>query len=289
LKHRLRIGHIIKQGSYSYRQYIIAFIAGAVLPNSLAADDKSGYNIFNPTPKHLMREFVTDRPDKTESPISVDAGHFQHETDIINASFSHQDGESESSYLIGAPNLKVGLTNRIDLQFVMESFTYTTSGDKKVSSGNCVITTRLKVNIWGNDEGSTALALMPYVKIPINYKNVGNDVVEGGLIIPFSFSLTDTIGVGLMTQYDLLDDETGSGYDVQFVNSATIGTDLCGDLGGYLEVWNASMRGSLPQTTIDVGITYAFDENTQFDMGLNTGVSEAADDLNPFIGLSQRF
>ncbi len=47
------------------------------------APDKSTYTIFNPTPPALMREFNTDRPDKTESPYTVDAGHFQTETDWI--------------------------------------------------------------------------------------------------------------------------------------------------------------------------------------------------------------
>jgi hypothetical protein len=39
--------------------------------------DKSGYTLFRPTPEALLRELTSDRPDKTESPITVDAGHFQ--------------------------------------------------------------------------------------------------------------------------------------------------------------------------------------------------------------------
>ena len=236
-----------------------------------------------------MREFVTDRPDKTEAPITVDAGHFQHETDLLNVAIDSAGGDTDVSLLAFAPNLKLGLTNDIDIQFVMESFTYSQSAGRKTSSGNGDLTTRLKVNMWGNDSGSSALALMPYVKVPLNRGEVGNNDVEGGLIIPFAFALTETTGVGLMTQYDLVSDEDDGGYDVQFVNSATIGTDLSDDFGGYIEVWGAAMRDAKPQVTFDVGITYTYDENTQFDIGLNTGVSDAADDLNPFIGLSQRF
>lgn len=39
--------------------------------------DKSGYSLFKPTPRQFMRELTTDRPDQTESPYTVDAGHFQ--------------------------------------------------------------------------------------------------------------------------------------------------------------------------------------------------------------------
>ena len=45
-----------------------------------ASPDKSDYTLFNPTPRDRLREMSTDRPDKTESPFTVDAGHFQIET-----------------------------------------------------------------------------------------------------------------------------------------------------------------------------------------------------------------
>ena len=47
-----------------------------------AAADKSQYTLFNPTPKEQMRPFNTDRPTKSNVPYTVDAGHFQIETDL---------------------------------------------------------------------------------------------------------------------------------------------------------------------------------------------------------------
>ena len=52
--------------------------------SSPASKDKSSYTIFNPVPRDLMRELTPDRPDKTESPYTVDAGHFQLEMDFAN-------------------------------------------------------------------------------------------------------------------------------------------------------------------------------------------------------------
>ena len=104
----------------SYRKFtcillnLMAFYGGQV---SLAeAQNKDDYTLFNPTPQEHMREFVTDRPDKTESPITVDAGHYQHETDLLNVIIDQADGATDVSYLAVAPNAKVGLTNDIDLQ-----------------------------------------------------------------------------------------------------------------------------------------------------------------------------
>src|SRR5436309_3199384 len=52
--------------------------------------DKSPFSLFNPTPRTLMREMQTDRPDQTESPYTVDAGHFQLEADFDNYTYDRR-------------------------------------------------------------------------------------------------------------------------------------------------------------------------------------------------------
>ena len=48
----------------------------AIISHITTADpNKSQYNLFNPTPRALMREMSTDRPAKTASAYAVDAGH----------------------------------------------------------------------------------------------------------------------------------------------------------------------------------------------------------------------
>lgn len=44
--------------------------------------DKSACTLFRPTPDADLSGFSTDRPPKANSPYTVDAGHFQYETDI---------------------------------------------------------------------------------------------------------------------------------------------------------------------------------------------------------------
>jgi Putative MetA-pathway of phenol degradation len=43
------------------------------------------------------------------------------------------------------------------------------------------------------------------------------------------------------------------------------------------------------QGQVDIGFTYAFNKNTQFDLGCNFGVTKSAPDFNPFVGFSFRF
>ena len=64
-------------------------LTGAELTGS--STDKNQYHLFNPTPPERMRELSTDRPDQTESPHTVDAGHFQLEMDFVSAAFDRDD------------------------------------------------------------------------------------------------------------------------------------------------------------------------------------------------------
>src|SRR5687767_13300570 len=45
--------------------------------------DKSQYTLFNPVPRDMRRELSPDRPDRTESPFTVDAGHVQVELSFV--------------------------------------------------------------------------------------------------------------------------------------------------------------------------------------------------------------
>src|SRR5437667_370545 len=52
--------------------------------------DKSVFNLFNPTPTKHLRGLDTDGPGSTESPYTVDAGHFQVEMTLVGYTSERQ-------------------------------------------------------------------------------------------------------------------------------------------------------------------------------------------------------
>ena len=159
---------------------VTAFAADPIIapqPPKPAPIDKSGYTLFNPTPRQFMRELTPDRPDKTESPYTVDAGHFQIEMDVLNYSYDrHTPARDETRFervRIAPLNLKLGLLNNIDLHLGIESYVSTrahdpASGAVETHRGFGDVIPRLKVNLWGNDGGESAGAIMPFFKLPTN-------------------------------------------------------------------------------------------------------------------------
>ena len=136
---------------------------------SKAKPDKNLYWLLYPTPPDQMRSFSTDRPTKSNVPYTVDAGHFQYETDLVN--YTHQVTGSTHTDTLLAPNptFKVGLTNNADLEVNVPFagvHTFSTSGPSSTLWGIGDTFVRSKINLWGNDGGDTAAAVIPYVKAP---------------------------------------------------------------------------------------------------------------------------
>jgi hypothetical protein len=265
---------------------------------ALAADappDKSRYHLFNPTPPQWMREMATDRPDKTESPYTVDAGHFQIEMDLATFTYDKhnpaRDGTIVRTWNLAPINFKVGLLNDVDAQFIIQPHTRVRTSDPAAGltrqRGFNDFITRVKFNLWGD----TAFGLMPYVKLPTNHDQLGNRSVEGGLIMPFAMELPAGWSLGAMPQLDIVRDTGSSGHHPELVTTISFGHDIVGDLAGYAEFFQSLSleRGAPWVATVDLGLTYALTKNIQLDAGINIGVTRAADDWNPFVGISWRF
>lgn len=287
------------------RVALILLLAGLsflprVFPQTGGKPDKRAYNLFNPTPDNLLREFATDRPDKTESAYTVDAGHYQIEMDLLGYTYDRSNAGGErvttKALAIAPINLKFGVFNNVDLQLIAESYNIQRTKDRDTNSSTRVsgfgdLFLRCKTNLWGNDGGPSALSVMPFVKIPTNEEGLGNEALEGGIIFPFAMELPADWGLGAQAEVDHLQNSDSTDYHQEFSNTVTVSHDIIGKLAGYVELYSnvSNERGAKWIATFDFGFTYAITRDIQLDAGMNIGLTSAADDFNPFIGLSMRY
>lgn len=253
-----------------------------------SADAKSGYHAFHPTPRALLREMSTDRPDLTESPYTVDAGHAQVEIEAVTR--TRDEGVDRTGFM--GFLVKMGLTPRTDLQVGFESLHEDVPDemhpeDAGGDSGPSNLMVRLKWNLWGNDGGSTALALMPYVVLPTAE---GETDAAGGLILPLAISGPWGTGLGTMAQVDAVPDEDGEGRHAEWLFTATVARDLFGNLAGFLEGTSGHRPKSEGSWTglVNAGLTFAATPDLQLDSGARFGVSDAAEGAALFFGISYR-
>lgn len=256
--------------------------------------DKSGYTLFNPTPRRLRRPMAGDRPDVTESPITVDAGRVQLETGFV--AYSEDDdldggGEVERWAVFDETNVRIGLLNATELQVITTPYAeeeVTTAGGEERLEGFGDVTLRLKQNLWGNDIGDTAFAVMPFVKIPTGTE-LSNDHVEGGVFTTLGWDVAENWGLGFQAQADAVFDEEDDDYDTELGHTAVIGFDIAGPVGGYAEYVGVAKTDGDYEAAFSGGATYQVNEDLVLDAGAIVGLNEAAEDLTAFTGMTIRF
>ena len=260
--------------------------------------DKSAFHLFNPTPSQYLRAMDTDGPGTTESPYTVNAGHFQIEMTFLAYTSERDqiDGERYEleAWAIAPMLLRLGLLNRFEAQLVLDPRVAVRErvGSNRVNFwGFGDTTVRLKYNFWGNDSGRTAFAATPYLKFPTSGEGLGNNSLEGGLIFPLSVALPEDVWLGMTTRFDAVRDSAGPGYEMEFVNSIAVGHDLVGNVFGYVEFFSAvsTERDSPWVGTFNTGLIHRLTDDVQLNGGVNLGLTRSADDWTAYVGMAWRF
>ncbi|CAH0276921.1 hypothetical protein SRABI27_03660 [Pedobacter sp. Bi27] len=252
---------------------------------------KTCYHLFRPVPGDSLREMETDRPDVTESPQTIDAGHFQFETDLVRFQRENRNAGRSDEYLFNLANIKLGLTNSTAIQLTFESFVvkkdFNTESSFDRNSGSGDLTLRLKQNLLGNDKGKFAIALLPYVKFPTSRADRESQY-EGGIIIPMSIKFGNDWKLGFQVEADRLQEEEGSGHHNQILQTLTVSHPLTKKLDGIIETYYTyEFKDNHLKNFLNAALQYELSKDLLIDGGLNYGVQHDAR-KSYFVGLSFR-
>jgi Putative MetA-pathway of phenol degradation len=263
---------------------------------TVRADD---YSLSDPVPDSDLRPFCTDRPTKNTGPCSIDAGHFQIESDIFNATFDHEDGVTTDTYVYTDPNLKLGLTDDTDVELSVAPFTQVDTHDQKTGthetlSGFGDMFVHLKTNFAGNAGGDFGFAIDPFVKIPTAPNEIGNGAFEGGLPVPMQFGLSDTWSLSATPELDVLKDNVGEGHHASFqmpvglTYAVSSTTTLSGEVWGN---FNEDPSGNTNQYSVDFAATWQppGTKDFQLDCGINFGLNKNTPATQAYVGVSKRW
>ena len=249
-----------------------------------SAADKSGYSIIKPVPDGEMRAFDTDRPDKTNSAITVDAGHFQLEMDLLNYTRDGHGAGKQETWLWGNSNLRVGLCNDIDLQLMMP---FGIDNGSNTGLGDFMVA--VKANLWGNDGGESAGGIEAMLSTPTGSHGLSAGTVQATIVAIYQRSVCG-FDAAINSGVEIAANDDGSSHHTEIVDSISVSRHLFGPVTGYLEFYS-----SVPTShsgdwvgTVDPGLLWLVTKNFQIDTGINIGVTHAADDLQVFLGFSWR-
>lgn len=262
--------------------------------------DKSQFNLFNPTPDDALRPFSTDRPGKTHSSLTVDAGHFQLEGDFWNYTWDHWTTTDTTlrAYTVVNPNLKLGITNWAELDVFLPLYNSANvrsrngGGGPFRADGFGDVLLGGKVNLFGNDTGDQALGAIGFVKVPTAARGLGNNMVEYILNVPFTTALPRGFSLTVEPAIGLLRNLYKQGYQGDYqillnLNRPIVAGVVTAALELALEF--PGDHNISPRHTLDPSLQWLVTPNLQLDAGVYVGLTKAAPDWNPYVGISFRY
>ncbi|HLY56821.1 MAG TPA: transporter [Stellaceae bacterium] len=257
--------------------------------------DKSAYSVFDPTPDSQLRPFSSDRPGKAESPISLDAGRFQVESEVVSWVYDRTGTTSLSALEVAAPVLKLGLTDSVDAEIGLSLYQHVrgrSAGTTSTAEGFGDMTLAAKINLFGNDGGDSAMALIPSIVLPTSAPGLGNSTVSYSLAAPFNQALPGDWTFALQPTLAVAENAANTGSHTEISGSVGFSHSVLAEtVTGSLELFGlvSSERGARAYATFDPSLAWLVGPNLQLDAGVYIGLNAAAPDWNPYVGISYRY
>ena len=238
-----------------------------------------------------LRDLCAQRPGKATPPCIVDAGHPQIEVGLADAVFLRGAGAHEDIYNLGAAELRLGLTKRLEIEAAWSPLVIDTlrGGARRTGSGDATLA--LLGALTDPDGKGLAVSAQGFVTLPTASHGLGAGGWTGGVRLPIAMPLSDSIAFGLTPEVDILRNAGGGGVHAAWIGvgavSHTFGaTTLGAELWGEVE---DEPTGVIRRASADLTAAVVIGKSLQLDAGANFGLNHATPEAEIYLGVSRRF
>jgi len=252
-----------------------------------------GFTLVSAATAHAqdLRDFCAQRPGKATPPCIVDAGHLQIEVGLADAVFQRSGGVHEDTYTLGATELRLGLTKRVEVEAGWSPWVIDTTrgGERLTGTGDASLA--VLAALTDPDGKGVAVSAQGFVTLPTATHGLGAGGWTGGARLPMAVPLSDTVSLGLTPEVDILRDAAGGGVHAAWIGVASLSrafgpTTLGAELWGEVEDEPA---GTIRRASADLTAAFAIGKSLQLDAGANLGLNRATPKAEIYAGIARRF
>jgi Putative MetA-pathway of phenol degradation len=231
-----------------------------------------------------VEKIDTDRPDQTESAVTVPKKWFQFELGFGKQVNSPNENEFQHPTLLS----KYGLGKRIELRLIttVQTNTYITVVDKVKETGLSPVEVGAKIALWEEKKMRPKTSLLFHVAIPeLASKKFKADKLAPNFRFSMQHTVSDLVGLG----YNLGAEWDGFRNDPTWVYTFAPGFNISEKWYAYAEVFGSISKESKPEHNADAGVAYFVNRNFKIDLSSGFGISKEAPDWYIAVGASFRF
>lgn len=243
------------------------------LPALLVCSLTAGF--FTAAPGLTQESLVTDRPDFTESTLSIQPGTWQIETGV-----SWLEEDAADGYNLPQALIRTGLAERWELRVGLPDYVHADSVSGLTDAS-------LGVKLELGDAGPGELALIAEMSLPVGDDEFSSDEVDPTAILVYGQELER--GWSLGTQLAVSSVSVGDEERMLVAPTLVFGTGFKPDWGAFFELAAEIPDEGESAVLFHTGITWAQTARRQWDAHVAAGLSDAAPDMEVGVGYSVAF
>ncbi len=209
------------------------------------------------------QSLVTDRPDQTESSVTVKKGSLQIESGLV-LGFS----ENEREILAPSTLFRYGLGEGVELRILNQYENIKNRVNDQGTDGISDIELGTKIQLLNRNTHQTEMAFLVHLILPTGSKNLSTDKFGVVNKLALSHPINENIGLGYNIGYN----NFGSGKG-DLTYSIALGIGITDKLAVFLEPYGEVIEFDEHQAKFDAGFTYLINDGFQLDFSFGTGLN----------------
>lgn len=225
-------------------------------------------------------DLVTDRPDQTESSITVPFKSLQIETGFVTEHMGKATGTTYNTTL-----LRYGLLEDLEFRLGLEYLGEKNDASNIDNSGLSPLYAGFKINVREEEGWKPEVAFLGAIVMPFTADAAFKPTSTAANM---RFSLSHTLSDRLSLGYNLGIEWNGNSTTPGYFYSLALGFSLIDDLGMYFESYGTLIENNNSEHLLDAGFTYLILPNLQADISGGVGLNDNAIDNYFALGLTYR-
>lgn len=215
---------------------------------------------------NMHAQIVTDRPDQTESSLSVPKGSLQLESGVL-INYESTGNSTTRQFLLPTNLFRYGVSKRVELRLLNQFESI--KSDHNYYQGISDLEVGTKIQLFGSDNSNTDIAFLSHYMFPTGTMSISSNTYGTINKLCISHDITDELSVGYNVGYNYFGHDVG---DLTY--SLSFAVSINDHVGIYAEPYGEIVNMNTHISNFDGGFTYLVQDNLQLDFSFGTGLNQ---------------
>lgn len=242
------------------------------------------------------RDYCPARPGLGTPACTIAPGRVSVETGLIDWTRDDTSDSRQDSFTIADTLVRVGVTDRIELQAEWVPYGRARARDKvsgAITRSGAIgdLTLGFKANLKHPDGSGFSIAVQPFVTAPIGRSPAGSGDWATGVLVPMSWDLGHDLSLQLTPEIDAAVNESGAGRHLAYSAIIGLGFPVIRNVSATIEYQaqrDNDRGGASTKHFAAASIGWMPGGDWQLDIGTVIGLNRNSADAEFYFGVSRR-